>query len=295
MLNILWRLDMKKCINCDAEITSKYGKLFCSKSCSAKHGNQVRNDSGWEMSDDAKKKISEKLIGNSNSDGLAGKRKVAYKQLSCVSCQIQFEVRIRSNQKYCGITCAKKHAGGYREGSGRAKSGYYKGIYCGSTYELVWVIYQLDHNLKFSRFSGTLQKDDLTYIPDFIIDNTIIEIKGFEHQDLVEAKTKLAQSFGYAVVVLRKEQLQTEFDWVKTNYIYKEVYELYDNYQPAYTLTCSCCGISFNRNKKSRTDSVFCSRKCSGMSRIGKGNPTGINGSTKPREAAGVADSPSNY
>lgn len=27
--------------------------------------------------------------------------------------------------------------GGYRKGSGRSKHGYYKGIYCGSTYELL--------------------------------------------------------------------------------------------------------------------------------------------------------------
>ena len=44
--------------------------------------------------------------------------------------------------------------GGYREGSGRSKSGYYNGIYCGSTYELCWVIYALDTQVKFDRFKG---------------------------------------------------------------------------------------------------------------------------------------------
>ena len=46
----------------------------------------------------------------------------------------------------------KNTRGGYRPGSGRAKTGYYKGIYCGSTYELAWVIYQIDNNKDFSRF-----------------------------------------------------------------------------------------------------------------------------------------------
>jgi hypothetical protein len=50
-------------------------------------------------------------------------------------------------------------AGGYRIGSGRSKSGYYKGIYCGSTYELCWAIHALDHNIKFSRFDKKLEKD----------------------------------------------------------------------------------------------------------------------------------------
>ena len=43
-----------------------------------------------------------------------------------------------------------KHApGGKRHGSGRGKKGWYKGYYCDSTWELAWVIYQLDHGVKF--------------------------------------------------------------------------------------------------------------------------------------------------
>jgi hypothetical protein len=38
--------------------------------------------------------------------------------------------------------------GGYRKGSGRGKSGWYKEYWCDSTYELCWLIYQLDHSIK---------------------------------------------------------------------------------------------------------------------------------------------------
>jgi len=59
--------------------------------------------------------------------------------------------------------------GGIRNGSGRSKCGYYNGIYCGSTYELCWVIYNLDHNISFTRFSGYLTDGKIKYYPDFYI------------------------------------------------------------------------------------------------------------------------------
>ena len=43
--------------------------------------------------------------------------------------------------------------GGLRKGSGRGKKGHYKGLYCDSTYELIWTIYCLDHSINFKRCS----------------------------------------------------------------------------------------------------------------------------------------------
>lgn len=118
--------------------------------------------------------------------------------------------------------------GGYREGSGRAKTGYYKGYYCGSTWELAWVIYNIDHGIKFQRFPKTLIGNGIKYIPDFLQDGKIIEIKGYENSDSVERKTKLAESLGYEVIVLRKEDLKECFQWVKANYVYKCMSDLYE-------------------------------------------------------------------
>lgn len=169
--------------------------------------------------------------------------------------------------------------GGYREGSGRAKTGYYNGIYCGSTYELVWVIYCLDHNIDFKRFPGVLEEAEIKYYPDFIIDNTIIEIKGYENSDSVNKKTKVAELHGYTVTVLRKDDLKEQFNWVKLNYKYNNVHELYDNYRPCYSFTCGHCCLNFTSddNRKNKKLINFCSRRCAGLSRVGKGNPTGIN------------------
>lgn len=157
--------------------------------------------------------------------------------------------------------------GGYRPGSGRAKSGYYRGIYCGSTYELVWVIYQFDHNKEFERFSGLLEYNGRKYIPDFLQDGKIIEIKGYEPQNLVDEKTLVAQHHGYDVIVLRKEDLRQEFEWVKKTYSYKNVFELYDGYKPKYEYECSCCSEKFVTDNKRRKEEKFCSRTCAGKFR----------------------------
>ena len=154
-----------------------------------------------------------------------------------------------------------KRRGGYRPGSGRSYSGYYKRIYCGSTYELCWVIYQIEHKKEFQRFEGCLEYNGKKYFPDFLQDRKIIEIKGYEHNDLVEAKTKVANMCGYEVCVLRKDDLKKEFEYVEKKYT-KNFKSLYDNFKPKYMYTCFNCNEEFGRDKKSKFEKIFCSRSC---------------------------------
>lgn len=167
-------------------------------------------------------------------------------------------------------------AGGYREGSGRSKSGYYNGIYCGSTYELCWVIYNLDHAIKFTRFPRKLEKDNVTYYPDFLLSDgkTIVETKGYEKQESVDKKTKVAESFGYSVMVLRKDDLQYAFTYVTQMYGTKNYFELYDGYKPKYTHICSYCQTEFETDRKIKTETKFCSRICAGKYRKSKNQMT---------------------
>jgi len=74
--------------------------------------------------------------------------------------------------------------GGYERGSGRGKKGWYRGYWCDSTYELVFVVYALDHEIELERnlevfpyeFDGRLQR----WIPDFrLADGSYVEIKGY--------------------------------------------------------------------------------------------------------------------
>lgn len=158
---------------------------------------------------------------------------------------------------------------GYNKGSGRSKHGYYKGIYCGSTYELCWVIYNLDHGIKFTRFPGALERDGKKYYPDFLLDDgkTIIETKGYEKQESVDIKTSIAENLGYTVRILRKNDLKFAFDYVEKAYNTKKFYVLYDDYSPRYCYVCSYCKTNFTKDKEAKTPDKFCSRSCAGKFR----------------------------
>lgn len=166
--------------------------------------------------------------------------------------------------------------GGYREGSGRSKHGYYKGIYCGSTYELCWVVYNIDHQISFSRFPGKLERDGVTYYPDFLLSDgkTIVETKGYEKQESVDKKTKVAESFGYNVNVLRKDDLQYAFDYVTRKYETKKYFDLYDGYKPKYKHLCDCCQIEFETDRTIKTETKFCNRICAGKYQKSKNQMT---------------------
>lgn len=258
---------MKICPKCN----SKHNKdgTFCSRSCANSRG---------PRSAEFKEHISNAPTGRIGHPSIMkGIKTAEYEIRKCPHCLIEFSVRKSNKKLYCSHTCAKIYAGGYREGSGRAKTGYYKGIYCGSTYELVWVVYNLDNNITFSRFDGCLEKDGLKYFPDFITDkNHIVEIKGFENKELVDKKTALAESVGYTVSVLYKQDLLYAFNWAKSKYSYKSLQELYDNYKPQCTYTCAHCDSIFSRLRPIKTKTAFCSKVCAGTGHTGR-NVLGTN------------------
>lgn len=244
---------------------------FCSRHCA----------NGHIVSEETKRKISlgiHKYVLEHNPNYVHPKE---HKHV-CKHCGSEFLGR--KHQQYCSRECARTgniqraidalkrglqtlkeqgKIGGYREGSGRSKSGYYKGVYCGSTYELVWLIYQMDHGKDFKRFEGVLEWNGVKYIPDFLQDGKIIELKGY-WQEKVDQKCEVARHFGYDIEVLYRKDLEKEFDWVKQHYTYHDLEELYDDYAPKYTYVCSYCGKEFTTNKRIRTETTLCSRTCAG-------------------------------
>lgn len=127
-----------------------------------------------------------------------------------------------------------KNGGGYRKGSGRGKKGYYKGIYCDSTYELAYLIYCLDHNIDIKRcnevfeyeYDGKIHK----YYPDFVVNGEIIEIKG-EYLPIVDIKMNAITKPSR---ILYYDDLKPMFDYVAEAYGKRydksgnNFYELYD-------------------------------------------------------------------
>jgi hypothetical protein len=249
---------MKICPKCNEE-HSKPG-AFCSRKCA--------NSRVWNDDDKLKKSLAAKKYVLATDWVPPNKGKSTKVVRKCLNCDDTFSCYPKSTKFYCSTKC-NPNSGGYREGSGRAKSGYYKGIYCGSTYELCWVIYQLDHDLPFERFDGLLEFEGKKYFPDFLQYGKIIELKGFESQESVDIKNNVAKQNGYEVVVLRKDDLNKEFDWVKKHYS-SDFKSLYDNYKPKYSYNCYCCGGNFQRDFKSKTEITFCSRVCAGKGHTGR-------------------------
>lgn len=123
-------------------------------------------------------------------------------------------------------------SGGFRKNSGIGKKGYYKGVYCASTYELAFVIYNIDHNIKFERFKGyylySYNGKKHKYFPDFILeDGSLVEIKGYA-TDLVNIKLMAVKD--RKITVLYKSDLKYAFDYIKEKYGKNEtnLFELYE-------------------------------------------------------------------
>jgi hypothetical protein len=115
------------------------------------------------------------------------------------------------------VYAKERKFGGYVQGSGRGKKGWYKGFFCDSSWELAYVIYCLEHNIDIKRNTEKRQysfKDKVkNYIPDFIVNSELIEIKGYKTEEW-EAKIKCNPD----VKVLYKEDLNEIFSYVIYTY-----------------------------------------------------------------------------
>ncbi len=162
-------------------------KKTCSRKCasklSAKHTDlESRN-----------KKTSETIKKSFNFD--RDEKCKPIKTRKCERCGTEF--RTSSGAIYCSDECrersrsenisksCKGHTGGLRVNSYKQyKSGYYKGIHCDSSYELAFLVYNLDNGVERKRNSVYLEYEyegrTFKYYPDFEIDGKLYEIKGYE-------------------------------------------------------------------------------------------------------------------
>lgn len=178
------------CENCQKEHNGTFGSgRFCSNKCAK------------GFSTKAKRSLINEKVSKKRKENI---HLPVIKQ--CHQCHEEFKIEWRKRyQNFCSRSCSSKfHANTperkkiasesmkYRhqindesigKGGTRGKQGWYKGIWCDSSWELAWVIYHLDHNIKFKRnkegFEYYFKNKKHKYYPDFIFeDNTFIEIKG---------------------------------------------------------------------------------------------------------------------
>jgi len=260
---------VKKCKNCGNDILSKNSIVFCGRSCSAIYNNKKRIHS-----DESKRKRSVAAV-NAWGRGVYNhldqfKRNRLNKK--CISCGNEFETVPSNNYQSCSIECKnyayennlydlKGKSGGYRKGSGRGKSGWYKGIWCDSSYELAWVMYNLDHNIPFQRnaesFEYEYNGEVHLYYPDFrMLDtNELVEIKGFYTE---QTYAKLKSVVNTTLKILNKDDMVSYVQYASEKYGQNFISYYEGNPHNQMTNRCKQCG---NPCKKK---SVYCSRQCAG-------------------------------
>lgn len=120
---------------------------------------------GWKfgMNEELKTKISLSKIGKSSGKCLDIQKELERKQ--------KISNSLKGNKNWM-----------FNKHHGNAKQGWYCNIHCDSTWELAFLVFYKEHNLNIQRctekFEYTWNNEKHIYIPDFITDEGIIEIKG---------------------------------------------------------------------------------------------------------------------
>ena len=219
---------IKKCVNlkCDnvfeeigskAHFEGKKVKKYCSRKCANIH--IISDLTKEKISDGVKNSETYKLNSKLAYDK---KKKVGFKkdilhEFTCLYCK-EKGLNKHKNKKY-HKECWLKISGGIRVGSGRGKSGWYKGYWCDSSWELAYVIYNLDHNIEFERnkegFEYEYNNEKHKYYPDFILeDGTYVEIKGYK-SEITNAKIKY---FPHKIKLIYKENIKYYLNYVIEKY-----------------------------------------------------------------------------
>ena len=130
-------------------------------------------------------------------------------------------------KKRLSIVAKERKLGGYVQGSGRGKKGWYKGFFCDSSWELAYIVYCLDHNINIKRNTEKRQYiwegKVKNYIPDFIVDGIITEIKGYKTEQWL-AKSEANPD----VKILYEKDLKPILDYVIDKYG-KDYIKLYNS------------------------------------------------------------------
>ena len=105
----------------------------------------------------------------------------------------------------------------HNKSHGAAKQGWYKGIYCDSSWELAFLVYHLEHELYIKRCSEKrryiYKNETRTYIPDFVTNEGVVEIKGYVTE---QWKEKIKQNPD--IKVIYESDMNIYLDYVIAKY-----------------------------------------------------------------------------
>lgn len=219
-----WKTFIVKCHKCEKEFEikeynvtiPKKNRYYCSLNCS--NSRSYTQEQRLLLSEKAKHSEKVKLANINNGllrRGLyfgygQAKKSIGTTITQCLYCKkdiIHKRNKLRKYHKECWLQCS----GGIRKGTSRGKSGYYRNHWCDSSYELAWIVYQIDHNVSFKRnkvgFDYVFENKKRKFYPDFILaDGLYVEIKNYK-SPLTEAKLK---SFPFNIKILYKDDIKKD-------------------------------------------------------------------------------------
>lgn len=217
-------LNPKKCLNCKSVIDfkNKNQNKYCSQKCSSIFTQKNGGHNQW--STEARRRLSDLVKAK------YAKRVKPRKYFICKNCDMQFYISSNVKRIYCSHQCKnayiKAHGllkgkrGGYREKGGRGKQGWYKGYYCNSSWELAWVMFNLEHGIRFRRnttgFPYKFNDINYNFYPDFVLEdsNEYIEIKGY----LDDKNKSKINSFPFKLNIIDKNKIKMYIDYATTKY-----------------------------------------------------------------------------
>ena len=152
------------------------------------------------------------------------------------------------HRTYCNDECrykalSIKQRKNYKEGkldhitvNHTYKYGTYKGVSCDSSWELAFVIYNIEHNINFIRnktisFEYQYKGETHNFFPDFIVDGTFVEIKN-RHSELTDCKINdIPKDVKFKILYSKdiKKYLDYVFDKYGPNWV-----EMYDRNYPSW-------------------------------------------------------------
>lgn len=174
--------------------------------------NEIENylSNGWKLGLDESfsKKISIALTGVSTGKASTLEKEAERRQ------KISNSMKGNSNWKY-----NKRH--------GNSKQGWYNGIHCDSTWELAFLVYYIENNLYIERCKEKreyiFENEKHIYLPDFITDEGIIEVKGRINKKAIEKQKQNPD-----VIVYNESKMKPILQYVIEKYgkdFYKKLYE----------------------------------------------------------------------
>lgn len=238
-----WEATEHYCECCGKLITKKFGSgRFCSYACANSRQHSI----------ETRKQISQsvKKTGIAEEQHQQAIAKYLQAPKYCTICGSIIDYTRRRYQT-CSDACytellkqqaTARHLGGLTSGGGgvKSKKGYYKGIRCESSYELIYLVYCLENGIKIERNNKyflykNIKGETKKYYPDFYLpdSSTYIELKGYKDNN-VDLKLEAVKEANIKINILYKADLKEKLDFInkkfnKTyNIEYADIAELYE-------------------------------------------------------------------